>query len=353
MDNTAELTAGALRLDPAESLLTAERLYFKRGYRDAKSMHAIEATLPLDERINYTTVVTPNNSHFPIAQDALNNGFGVLCEKPLTTNLADSQALVASVERTNLPFVSAYTYTGYPMVKLAREMVLNGDIGDVRKVQTWYPQGWLADAKDVWRVDPKIAGPSGCGGDIGTHAYEFIRYVTGLSATEVSAKLTSFVDDRKLDDDFEARAVLSNGAIATISASQVTIGSQNDNGFRIIGKTGTLEWSNTDHQTLKLYRPGKEVQVFRLGVEYNYFPERLKPYLRLPSGHPEGFHEALANHHRDMESMLRGQSHYHYPGVHDGAAGIAFIEACLESNLKGGASIPVAAVENPDYSTYK
>ncbi len=204
--------------------------------------------------------------------------------------------LQAVVHQHQIPFGVAYTYTGFPMVMLARTLVQDGSIGSVRKVEAWYPQGWLASNLEAdgqkqaaWRVDPTKAGASGCGGDIGTHAYEFVRFVGGASATRLSARLTTFVQGRALDDDFTVLAELDNGGIATIAASQITIGAQNDNGFRVSGTSGTLEWSITDHNVLKLYSGGQPVHLYRLGADYKYFPSSIQPYIRVPSGHPEGF----------------------------------------------------------------
>ena len=312
VDNSAELTAGALRSKPDESIASARELYMARGYPDWQTMIKSEAALPESERIDYVTIVTPNDAHFGPADAAASAGIGVLCEKPLTTTLDEARRLHATVRSKNIPFIVAYTYTGFPMVMLARELVHNGDIGEVRKVEAWYPQGWLASKLEAenqkqaaWRVDPAKAGSSGCGGDIGTHAYEFVRFVAGLSAVRLRARLKSFVPGRALDDDFTVLAELNNGVIATITASQITIGAQNDNGFRVIGTSGTIEWSITDHTVLKYYAAGQPLRVYRQGAEYGYFPGSVKPYLRLPSGHPEGFHEALANLHRTLEWTIR------------------------------------------------
>ncbi len=358
MDNEAELTAGALRSNPEGALEAAKELFFARGYPDYQTMFREEAALPADQRIDYVTIVTPNDSHYPIAKAALEAGFAVLCEKPLTLTLDQSLDLVRLVRQTRLPFTVAYSYTGLPMVMLARELVRGGEVGQVRKVEAWYPQGWLAGRTEdegvqqaQWRVDPSRAGASGCGGDIGTHAYEFVRFVTGLSARQVQARLHTFVPRRRLDDDFAVLARLDNGALATITASQVTIGAQNDNGFRVVGDRGTVEWSMLDHMSLRVYKPGAPVAVYRLGAEYGYFPESIKPYLRLPSGHPEGFHEALANLHKTLQLQIRrrlGESvpePFPHPDVIDGAAGMAFIDAAVRSSQQGGAWVDVAAVE--------
>jgi predicted dehydrogenase len=358
MDNSAELTAGALRSDPQGSLDSARELFFTRGYPDYQTLIREESALPADQRIDYLTIVTPNDSHYPIARASLEAGIPVLCEKPLTMTLSESQDLQRIVKETGLPFVVAYTYTALPMVMLARELVRNGAIGSIRKMETWYPQGWLAGRTEdlgvqqaEWRVDPARSGASGCGGDIGTHAYEFVRFVAGLSAVQVSGRLTRFVAGRALDDDFTVLARLCSGAIATIAASQVTIGSQNDNGFRAVGEQGTLEWSNTDHLNLKLFRPGEPVSVYRLGAEYGYFPDAVKPYLRTPSGHPEGFHEALANLHKTIQLQIRRRNGetvpdaYPHPGVADGAAGMAFMEAAVASSAANGAWTDVVQVD--------
>jgi predicted dehydrogenase len=358
MDNTAELTAGALRSRAEGSIQSARELHFPRGYPDYQTLVREEASLPRDQRIDYVTIVTPNDSHHPVAKACLEAGIPVLCEKPLTLTLAESEELVQLTKRRDLPFVVAYTYTGLPMVMLARELVRGGDVGTVRKVEAWYPQGWLAGRTEdqgvqqaEWRVDPKKSGASGCGGDIGTHAYEFVRFVAGLTAVQVSGRLHTFVKGRRLDDDFTVLARLDNGGLATIAASQVTIGAQNDNGFRVIGEKGTVEWSMLDHMSLKVYRPGEPVAVYRLGAEYGYFPESVKPYLRLPSGHPEGFHEALANLHKTIQLQIRrrnGESvpdPYPHPDVRDGAAGLAFIEAAVRSSENDGAWTNVKAVE--------
>ncbi|GAC1464411.1 MAG: Gfo/Idh/MocA family oxidoreductase [Isosphaeraceae bacterium] len=354
LDNSAELTAGALRSTPAESVESARELFIPRGYTDWSTMIQKEAALPENERIDYLTIVTPNDAHYGPAEAAVSVGIGVLCEKPLTTTLDEARRLYATVASRDVPFVVAYTYTGFPMVMLARELIKDNAIGEVRKVEAWYPQGWLANKIEAegqkqasWRVDPSKAGASGCGGDIGTHAYEFVRFVAGRNATRLRARLKTFVPGRALDDDFTVLAELDNGGIATIVASQITIGAQNDNGFRVSGTTGTLEWSITDHTILKHYTGGQPLRLYRQGAEYGYFPGSIKPYLRLPSGHPEGFHEALANLHRTLEWTIRGKrgekvpTPFEHPGIVDGVAGMAFVEAAVASSSQDGAWIDI------------
>jgi predicted dehydrogenase len=349
LDNSAELTAGALRSRPDESRASAQELFIPRGYGDWQEMIREEAKRPEAERIDYVTIVTPNDAHFGPADAAAQAGIAVLCEKPLTTTLDEARRLAATVAQHKTPFVVAYTYSGFPMVMLARTLVRDGAIGEIRKVEAWYPQGWLATKLEEsgqkqasWRVDPQKSGASGCGGDIGTHAYEFVRFVAGRKATRIRARLKTFVEGRALDDDFTVLAELDNGGVATVAASQITIGAQNDNGFRISGTKGTLEWSITDHQTLKHYAGGEPLRLYRQGAEYGYFPDAIKPYLRLPSGHPEGFHEALANLHRTLEWQIRdsrGEScprPFEHPGIVDGVAGMAFVEAAVKSSNADG-----------------
>ena len=350
LDNSATLSAGALRSDPAESIASAQELYYDRGYGDWQSLVKGESGLPAAERIDYLTIVTPNDAHHGPALAAAEAKLGVLCEKPLTTTLAEARSLQKAVRSNDTPFLVAYTYTGFAMVMLARTLVHDGAIGEVLKVEAWYPQGWLATKLEeggqkqaAWRVDPAKSGASGCGGDIGTHAYEFARFVAGKRALRVQARLKSFVAGRALDDDFTVLAELDGGAIATIAASQVTIGAQNDNGFRVVGTKGTLEWCMVEHQSLKHYEAGKPVAVYRQGAEYGYFPSTIKPYLRLPSGHPEGLHEALGNLHRTIEWTIRSRrgescpTPFPHPGIADGVAGMAFIEAAVASGKAEGA----------------
>jgi predicted dehydrogenase len=349
MDNSAELSAGALRSEREGSLAAAQEHFIPRGYGDWHEMIAAEANLTDSERIDYVTIVTPNDAHYGPADAASAAAIAVLCEKPLTTTLDEAKRLGQTVAKNKTPFIVAYTYTGFPMVMLAKQLVADGKIGEVRKVEAWYPQGWLATKLEAegqkqasWRVDPKRSGSSGCGGDIGTHAYEFVRFVTGLKASRLQARLKSFVEGRALDDDFTVLAELNNGGIATIAASQITIGAQNDNGFRVSGTTGTLEWSITDHTVLKHYQGGQPLLLYRQGAEYGYIPGEIKPYLRTPSGHPEGFHEALANLHRTLEWQIRSgrgekcPTPFAHPGIADGVAGMAFIEAAVKSSVAGG-----------------
>ncbi len=355
MDNAAELTAGALRSDPEEAIASARELFFTRGYRTWQQMIETEAGLAPSERIDYVTVITPNNAHFAPAAASAAAGFGVLCEKPLTMTLDEAKQLQATVQRTGVPFAVAHTYTGFPMVMLARTLVEDGAIGQIRKVDVWYPSGWLGTdieksghKQASWRLDPARAGISGCGADIGSHSYQFIRTVTGLSASRVQSRLASLVPGRVLDDDLTSLIELNNGAIATIAASQVNIGIQNDCGFRVSGTQGTLEWSITDHNVLKRFDRGEPVRLYRIGTDYGYFPASIRPYLRMPGGQPEGIHEALANIHLSLQLQVRARlgekvrPPFPHPGISDGVAVMAFIEAAVASSQSEGAWTSVA-----------
>ena len=252
----------------------------------------------------------------------------MLCEKPLTTTLDEARRLHATVASKDSPVRRRLHLHRLPDGHARPRAGPDGAIGEVRKVEAWYPQGWLATKLEADRPEAgRLAGRpgqgrrSGCGGDIGTHAYEFVRFVAGRQATRLRGRLKTFVPGRALDDDFTVLAELDNGGIATIAASQITIGAQNDNGFRVSGTTGTLEWSITDHTVLKHYAGGQPLQLYRQGAEYGYFPGSIKPYLRLPSGHPEGFHEALGNLHRTLEWTIRGRrgenvpTPFEHPGI--------------------------------------
>jgi len=343
LDTTRELVAGALRHNPGTSLEAARELGIK-GFADYKAM--IEAHKKGEIELDYAAIVTPNDAHYLPARMCIKNGLPVLCEKPITLTVEEAEKLGALVETNRTPFVLAHTYTGHAMVMLAREIVLNGDIGQVRKVEAWYNQGWLAQPVDnVWRLDPKRSGLSCCGGDIGTHAHVAACWVTGLKVVQLSARLNSIVEGRVLDDDFNVIAELENGATAIITATQIAIGYKNDNGFRIFGSKGSIEWRQERAEKL-LVRRGRCDEIYWIGSNYDYFPEKIKPYLRLPSGHNEDFFEALANLHLTMEFMVRkhnGEDNvpepYSHPEVTAGIDGMQFVAAAVKSSQNNGAYI--------------
>ncbi len=348
LDGTRELVAGALRRTKEGSLAAAADLGIT-GYADYTEL------LNSGEDLDYVVITTTNDAHFAPAKACLEKGIPVLCEKPITLTVKEAEELALLVKKSKVPFVLAHTYTGHPMLMLAREMVKNGDLGEVRKIESWYNQGWLAQdiekdgAKQAeWRVDPKRAGISCCGGDIGTHAHMAARWVTGLEVKEVSARLNTFVKGRKLDDDFNTVCEMTNGATALITATQVAIGYKNDNGLKIYGTKGSLEWHQERSGCLTV-KSGREDKVYWIGAGYDYFPASIKPYLRLPAGHFEDFLEALANLHLTMEFTVRkakGENNipeaYPHPSAADGLAGMKFIAAAVKSSVKKGARVKIS-----------
>ncbi|MFH1569429.1 MAG: Gfo/Idh/MocA family oxidoreductase, partial [Gemmatimonadota bacterium] len=271
------------------------------------------------------------------------------CEKPMTMTVDEAQQLKRAVAAKKVPFVLAHTYTGHPMMMLAREMVRQGQIGEVRKIESWYNQGWLATALEksgqqqaAWRTDPKRTGISNCGGDIGTHAFIAATWVSGLAVKRVSARLNTFVSGRALDDDFNVIAELSNGGTAIITATQIAIGYKNDCGFRIFGSKGSLEWHQERAESL-LVRTGEVDQTYWIGGGFGFFPAAVSSYLRVPSGHHEDFFEALANLHCTMERAIRrgrgekAPEPFPHPGVDEGVAGMRFVKAAVASSKQKGA----------------
>ncbi len=345
LDASRELVAGALRSN-AKASLSAAKDYGIEGYKDYQAM--IDAVKSGALALDYIAIVTPNFAHYAPAKACLEAGIPVLCEKPMTMTVAESQDLARIAKRKKIPFVLAHTYTGHPMMMMAKEMVRNGEIGEVRKVESWYNQGWLATALEKsgqqqasWRTDPKRTGISNCGGDIGTHAFVAATWVTGLAVKKVSARLNIFVEGRVLDDDFNVIAEMENGATAIITATQIAIGYKNDNGFRVYGTKGSLEWHQEQAEKL-LVRRGAHDETHWIGTGTE--PASVGSYLRAPAGHHEDFFEALANLHVTMERLVRSKNGekgipaaFDHPGVDEGVAGMKFVAAAVASSKKKGA----------------
>ena len=346
LDGTREVTAGALRSQPDSALAAAEE-WGIRGYPDSQAM--IDAYRGGDLALDYAIIATPNHAHFAPAKACIEAGLPVLCEKPMTFTVAESAELAALVEQKQVPFVLAHTYTGHPMMMLAKVMIRNGDIGEIRKIESWYTQGWLATALEAdgqqqaaWRTDPQRAGISNCGGDIGTHAFVAATWVSGLGIKRLSARLNTFVGGRALDDDFNVIAEMDNGATAVILATQVAIGHKNDHGFRIHGSKGSVEWSQERAERL-LVCTGETDTVYWIGGNFSFFPDSVGSYLRSPAGHNEDFFEALANLHCTLERTIRAgrgedvPAPFPHPGVQEGLAGMTFVRTAVESSKSGGA----------------
>jgi predicted dehydrogenase len=306
-----------------------------------------EQQLPEGERMDFAVVCTPNNWHFPIAKALLEAGFHVMCEKPMTIDTKQARELAVIVKKTKRVFGLMHNYTGYPMVKLAKDMVQQGKLGKIRKVVVQYPQGWLATAlektgqqQSSWRTDPKQSGASGCGGDIGTHAENLSEYITGLKITEMCAELTSFVKGRKLDDDANCLLKFNNGARGVLHASQVSIGEENNLAIWVYGEEGGLEW-HQEHPNYLYFKPmsGPE-QVWKRGNDYvAKYSAAAGRATRLPSGHPEAFFEAMANIYRNFADTVRARIErvkpdplaLDFPNVQDGLRGMLFLETLVAS----------------------
>jgi predicted dehydrogenase len=357
-DGTRRVVAGALHPDPQVAMEEAHNWpYPIRGYRSYDEMLAEEAKKPVGERIDYALIVTPNHVHFDPAKKCLLAGIPVFCEKPLTVRLEEADELVSIVKQRSIPFGVAHTYLGHWTSRFARHIVCSGLLGEVRWVDAYYIQGWLFERTEdkgvmqaEWRVDPKRAGASGCGGDIGTHALMQLRYVTGLEVKRLMGRLETFVPNRKLDDHFTVYADLSNGARALIRASQISIGHKNDLGIEVCGTKATLRWSQEEPERLTINLPGKPDLVYWRGVVQandgflGNLPADLMAEPTIPSGHPEAFHDAFARLHRCFEADVRAYQEKRpfkcdgskYANVEDGRMGMYFIQKAVESSSKGG-----------------
>jgi predicted dehydrogenase len=350
LDGKIDLVAGAFSSDPEKAKLSGEDLLLdpKRVYADYRAMAAEEAKLPAGERVDFVSVVTPNRAHVPVAKAFLEAGFNVVCDKPLAFNLEEARALRDVVRKTGKLFALTHNYTGYPMVKEARELVCNGELGEILKVVAEYPQGWLIKPIDEegqkqasWRTDPKQAGASGCIGDIGTHAENLGRYITGLQIAELCAEFTSFVKGRQLEDDANLLIRYKGGAKGVLSASQISVGEENNLSIRVYGAKASLEWHQEDPNDLIVKYGDKPRRTYRRGNEY--VSAVAKRFTRFPAGHPEAFVEAFANIYvevaRAIEAEVNGQPippDCDYPTVDDGVEGMAFIATAVQSAKAGG-----------------
>lgn len=351
LDGEIELVAGAFSSSPEKSRQQGEELYLDpaRVYGSYKEMAEAEAKLPLGERIDFVSIVTPNNTHFAIAKTFLEAGFHVVCDKPMTMTVEEAEELCRLVKKHDAVFALTHNYTGYPMVKQARELIKNGKLGTIRKVVVEYPQGWLATflegegAKQaVWRTDPKQAGVSSAIGDIGSHAENLARYITGLEIEKIFADLTTFVPGRLLEDDANMLLHLKGGARAVLYCSQVSVGEENNLRIRVYGTDASMEWHQEHPNYLHVrYADGPE-EVFKRGNDY--LSEVAKHNSRLPFGHPEAFIEAFANIYvnaaRAIAAKISGEApgefDTDYPTVQDGAVGVHFIHAAVKSGKEGG-----------------
>lgn len=350
LDGEMELVAGAFSSSPQRSVEQGGLLGLdpSRVYASYSEMAEKEAALPESERIDCVSIVTPNDSHYAIAKTFIEAGFHVICDKPMTTTIEDAEDLCRLVSKHNCIFALTHNYTGYPMVKQARELVASGHLGTVRKIVVEYPQGWLAtlledtgNRQASWRTDSSRAGISSCMGDIGTHAHNLAEYITGLSMAEICADLTTFVDGRSLDDDGGMLIRYEGGARGILYASQISVGEENNLRIRIYGTEASLEWRQEYPNDLQVKYQDKPMQLYRRGNDY--LGEAAKYYTRLPAGHPEAFIEAFANIYRaaarSIAARKRGEEpstlDQDYPTVQDGAIGVHFIHSAVKSSQKG------------------
>jgi len=350
LDGKIELVAGAFSSNPEKAKLSGEDLLLdsKRVYADYHTMAREESRLPAGERIDFVSVVTPNRTHVPVAKAFLEAGFNVVCDKPLAFDLDEALALREVVRKTGKVFALTHNYTGYPMVKEARELVRSGELGEILKVVAEYPQGWLIKPIEAqghkgaaWRTDPQQAGAAGCIGDIGTHAENLGRYITGLQIEELCAEFTSFVKGRQLEDDANLLIRYKGGAKGVLSASQISVGEENDLSIRVYGSKASLEWHQEDPNDLVVKYNDKPRRVYRRGNEY--LSAVAKRFTRVPSGHPEAFLEAFANIYleaaRAIEAEVNGQPippDCDFPTIDDGVEGMAFIATAVQSAKAGG-----------------
>jgi predicted dehydrogenase len=352
LDNRAALVAGALSSDPAKAKASAPDYDIKpeRAYGSYQEMVAAESKLPASERIDFASVATPNHTHFEIAKAFAEAGFNVMCDKPMTFDLAQAEELVKVVQKTGVVFGVTHNYTGHPLVRQARAMIKAGELGEINAIRAFYIQGWLRTRLEKenqkqasWRTDPKKSGIAGCFGDIGTHAYNLGRFITGLIPDQISCHLRSFEPGRELDDYGTAVIRYTNGAIGTVTASQITHGRENDIWIEVDGTKGSLEWHQEQPNSMVVRMNGKPQQIYtRAGGPY--LGELAAKSTRIPSGHPEGYLEAFANVYTaaydDMVARAGGKkadsANSLYPNVSDGVDGMNFITQCVLSSKENG-----------------
>lgn len=344
LDDEFELVAGALSSTPDKALASGQALGLAsdRIYTDFEEMARQENARA--DGIDVVAIVTPNHMHFKVAETFLNAGFHVICDKPMTLTLTEAQRLHEMVQRSSRVFVLTHNYSGYPMVRKARELVANGDVGELRVVQAEYPQGWLSAREDnkqaEWRTDPARAGAGGSIGDIGTHAYHLAQFVTGLQTEELMADLSSFVPGRQLDDNAHILLRYKGGARGMIWSSQIAIGKENALRLRVFGSKGGLEWSQEEPNILWVHEQDHSTRkITRGSPEAGSAADRVT---RIPAGHPEGYLEGFATIYREAAELIRAADqrvssdpNAMAPGTVDGLAGLTFIDACVRSNMQG------------------
>jgi predicted dehydrogenase len=357
LDGQIELTAGVFSRDFQNTQTTGKSLYLDpaRVYRNAAEMAAAEAARPSSDRIDFVSIVTPNDAHFAPAKAFLEAGFHVVCDKPLALTLEQAEELARIVEKTGRVFALTHNYTGYPLVRHARHLFRSGQMGTVRKVIVEYLQDWLMEPVEkqgskqaAWRTNPAESGIGGAIGDIGTHAFNLLEYVTGDLVTGVSADLTTFLPDRRLDEDVNALLRLQGGGKGVLTVSQVATGEENGLRLRVYASKGAIAWSQENPNYMDVYRHGQPRETLSRG-RLEYLAPSAMAATRIPWGHPEGYLEAFANIYagaidairRHLDGRPMPPSEYDFPTVHDGVRGMRFIYTSVESSKKGGAWIAI------------
>ncbi len=346
MDGQIELVCGCFSIDPEISRSSGKSYFLpeSRIYETYQEMFEKESKLPDGERMDFVTIVTPNFAHFAPAIMALENGFHIVIDKPITFSLEEALLLQSKLHETGLLLALTHTYSGYPAVKQAQQMVAEGRLGKIRKILVEYPQGWLSSKLEdtgnpqaSWRTDPKRSGKAGSMGDIGTHAHHLAEYISGLKTTELCAELNIFVPGRFLDDDGAVLLRFDNGAKGVLVATQIAAGEENALKIRVYGNKGGLEWAQMEPNTLIVKWIDKPTEIYRVGT--NFMGLAAVANTRTPGGHPEGYLEAFANIYRNFSLSLRAKLNgevpnpiwLDFPGVEDGIRGMQFIDAVVES----------------------
>ena len=348
MDNEIELVCGCFSRNEETSRQSGRSLYLpdNRVYGNYREMIMQEALLPEGERMDFVAIVTPNKDHYEPAVMALDAGFDVVLDKPMTFSLEEARSLQQKVKETGRLLALTHTYSGYPAVKEAKARIARGDLGKIRRVYVEYIQGWLTDRVEllgnnnaVWRTDPLQSGKAGCIGDIGTHAWHLSEYITGLRVTELCAELKTFATGRQLDDDGAALLHYDNGATGVLIATQIAAGEENNITVRVYGEKGGLEWRQMEPNTLYAKWSDRPTEEIRVGNGFSGFSDVARWNTRTPGGHPEGYIEAFANIYRNFARTLRARAAgetprkkwLDFPTVDDGLRGMQFIETMVAS----------------------
>ncbi len=358
LDNRATVFAGALSSDPERARSSAGDydIADRHAYGSYRELVAAQGVLADDERVDFISIATPNHTHYEIARAAVDAGINVVCDKPMTFDVEQAEKLAAAVERSGVVFAVTHNYTGYPLVRQAREMILGGEFGEIQAVRAFYIQGWLRTRLETtnqkqaaWRTDPERSGAAGCFGDIATHAWNLARYMTGLLPESISCHLRTFEPGRQLDDYGTAVIRFQNGGLGTVTASQVSHGRENDLFIEIDGTKASLVWRQENPNEMMVRRNGQPHQLYTRDPNAPWLGESASAACRLPGGHPEAFFEAFANIYRavydDICRRAAGEEFERvntvYPNVYDGVEGMHFIQQCVASNAADGAWLPL------------